>query len=153
MCDMGKNDKQISLLCALIDAVEAERKKGLVIKEDVSKMTDSVLQAHLTRNFIFDSLQQILRQTIIEFKKGRLKEEHHVSEREKANIKANDCLDLILKYGDINGAHHKQWLLDQLVKTLTRGHIYEDMYEEWVRIFEHGIDGAGTYKWDKGIAP
>ena len=57
-------------------------------------------------------------------------------------------IDLINQYGGIDGAHHKQWLIDQIVQT-----IMGDDYDEWVRLYNLGEDGPDTYEWDKGIAP
>ena len=62
------------------------------------------------------------------------------------------ALELISSLGGIDGAHHKQWLLDQVVRTLTG-----DEYTNWVRKWEIG-DGAeggegAVYEWDAGIAP
>lgn len=57
-------------------------------------------------------------------------------------------LDLIIQYGGIDGAHHKQWLLDQIVRILTG-----DGYENWVAEYQDGEDGPETYEWDEGIAP
>lgn len=57
------------------------------------------------------------------------------------------ALDLIEEWGGIDGGHHKQWLLDQLVRELSPD------YEQWVKDYESGEDGPHTYEWDKGIAP
>ena len=57
------------------------------------------------------------------------------------------ALELINDYGGIDGAHHKQWLLDQLVRVLAVD------YDEWVTRYEYGEDGARTYEWDEGIPP
>lgn len=57
---------------------------------------------------------------------------------------------LITRYGGIDGAHHKQWVLDQIVRTATGG---GDDYADWVRAYEAGDDGPKTYEWDQGIAP
>ena len=57
------------------------------------------------------------------------------------------ALNIIREYGGYDGSHHKQWVLDQLVRTLT------DDYEGWVRRYESGEDGPKTYEWDEGIAP
>lgn len=57
-------------------------------------------------------------------------------------------LDLIIQYGGIDGGHHKKWLLDQIVRTLTG-----DGYESWVKEYQDGEDGPETYEWDEGIAP
>lgn len=59
-----------------------------------------------------------------------------------------EALDLILQYGEIDGGHHKQWVLDQVVRKLTG-----DNYDAWVREFCKGEHGPETYEWDTGIAP
>ena len=58
------------------------------------------------------------------------------------------ALDLIAEYGGIDGGHHKQWLLDQVVRILAG-----EKYEDWVGEWEDGEDGQKTYEWDTGIAP
>jgi len=35
------------------------------------------------------------------------------------NDPIKEALELIAEYADIDGAHHKQWLLDQVVQLLT----------------------------------
>lgn len=54
---------------------------------------------------------------------------------------------LIKNYGGIDGGHHKQWVLDQVIKALV------DDYNKWITEYEDGEDGTKTYKWDVGIAP
>jgi len=61
--------------------------------------------------------------------------------------KEKEALDFILNYGGIDGGHHKQWVLDQLVRILS------DDYQGWVMEYEKGEDGPKTYLWDEGIAP
>ncbi len=58
------------------------------------------------------------------------------------------ALAVAMRYGGIDGAHHKQWVIDQMVRTLTAHH-----YELWVREHNAGDDGPETYDWDEGIAP
>jgi hypothetical protein len=57
-------------------------------------------------------------------------------------------LNLIFDYGGIDGEHHKQWVLDQVIRTLTG-----DKYELWVKEHNDGSHGPNTYSWDKGVAP
>ena len=64
--------------------------------------------------------------------------------------KVKKALDFIHKWGGIDGGHHKQWTLDQLVRILTSDNIE---YKEWVEIYQAGEDGPDTYEWDEGIAP
>ena len=61
--------------------------------------------------------------------------------------KQKKALDFIAEWGGIDGGHHKQWVLDQLVRILT------DDYDKWVAEWQDGEDGPETYLWDEGIAP
>ena len=62
--------------------------------------------------------------------------------------KEDKTLDLIYQFGGIDGEHHKQWILDQIVRVLTREH-----YTFWVADYKDGEDGPNTYNWEEGIAP
>jgi hypothetical protein len=58
---------------------------------------------------------------------------------------ARKAAELAWRYGMIDGAHHKQWVIDQMLRT-----ILGDEYDAWVR--EH--NGNVQYDpWDRGIAP
>lgn len=57
------------------------------------------------------------------------------------------AVDLISQYGGIDGGHHKQWVLDQVLRVLLPD------YETWVQEYRNGEDGPDTYEWDEGIAP
>lgn len=59
-----------------------------------------------------------------------------------------DALDLVYRYSQIDGAHHKAWCLDQVARILTG-----DNYEDFVVWTKDGEDGPETYGWDEGIAP
>jgi hypothetical protein len=58
------------------------------------------------------------------------------------------ALDVIERYGTIDGEHHKTWVIDQVARALTG-----DGYDEWVVKLRDGEDGPETYDWDTGIAP
>jgi hypothetical protein len=55
---------------------------------------------------------------------------------------------LIHRFGGIDGDHHKQWVLDQVVRVLTG-----PGYDAWVTAQKAGEDGPESYSWDTGIAP
>lgn len=55
-----------------------------------------------------------------------------------------DALALAWQYGQIDGGHHKMWVIDQMVRVLLG-----DEYEKWVKEYE----GDDEYEWDVGIAP
>jgi len=63
------------------------------------------------------------------------------------DIKVMKAIEMIENYGGIDGGHHKQWVLDQVMRILN------DDYEGWKKRYEDGEDGPQTYEWDEGIAP
>lgn len=62
--------------------------------------------------------------------------------------KIDAALKLAFDYGGIDGAHHKMWVIDQMIRALTG-----DAYKERVAIECNGEDGPDTYEWDCGIPP
>jgi hypothetical protein len=62
--------------------------------------------------------------------------------------RVQEALNIAERYGDTDGAHHKMWVIDQMVRALTG-----DGYRAWVLNAQYGEHGAGTYVWDAGVAP
>lgn len=60
----------------------------------------------------------------------------------------NQALEIADEYGGIDGGHHKQWVIDQMVRKLTGPN-----YQLWVKNHCKGEDGPNTYEWEEGIAP
>ena len=58
------------------------------------------------------------------------------------------ALDFIAENGGVDGDHHKQWVLDQVVRILAG-----DGYRRWVWDYQNGEDGPHTFEWDEGTAP
>ena len=75
-------------------------------------------------------------------------------------------------YGGIDGAHHKDWVLDQIARALKGAPVivkqaaWEDgttelrrtfgdcpEYENWVSEMKAGEDGPDTYDYDPGVSP
>lgn len=54
-------------------------------------------------------------------------------------------VETILKYGMIDGAHHKQWILDEALRTLLGDKYYK-------KIEEYNKDKSSE-DWDIGVAP
>lgn len=64
--------------------------------------------------------------------------------------KINKAIKIIIEYGVYDGGHHKQWVLDQVMRALLGS---DEEYEAWVDEYRLGDDGPYTYHWDEGIAP
>ena len=62
--------------------------------------------------------------------------------------KIREALEIAWRYGGIDGDHHKAWVIDQMVRSLTR-----DRYDAFVAAATQGEDGPNTYEWNIGIAP
>lgn len=62
--------------------------------------------------------------------------------------KIKAALKIANNWSHIDGAHHKAWVIDQIVRALTG-----DDYESWVKETCDGEDGPNTYDWDIGSAP
>ena len=67
------------------------------------------------------------------------------------NPRVKEALELIERYGGIDGGHHKQWVIDQVARVLTGPD-----YPAWVKMMKGNVDpdsGDMEYDWDEGIAP
>lgn len=95
-----------------------------------------------------------IRQTYLAWKYSRMRKSDPVSpiawQESCRNLSQQIAAALLIaqRYGGIDGAHHKQWVIDQMVRSLTA-----EMYPYWVRMKKSGADGPDTYSWDEGIAP
>ena len=58
------------------------------------------------------------------------------------------ALDILWYNAGDDGAHHKAWVIDQMVRALTGID-----YENWVVSHNAGEDGPNTYDCEKGVAP
>jgi hypothetical protein len=58
------------------------------------------------------------------------------------------AIELAVRFGGIDGDHHKAWVIDQIVRQLA-GADYERVVEEVC----NGEDGPNTYTWEVGIPP
>ena len=93
-------------------------------------------------------------------------------EAQELQARIQKALELAVQYGGIDGDHHKRWVIDQMVRTLTgcptiqqedidalgEKYTYDALgeseeYKTLVREAKEGEDGPETYDWDTGIAP
>lgn len=58
----------------------------------------------------------------------------------------NRALDVANTWGSIDGGHHKQWVIDQMVRALCGT---DEDYQKWVRNWE----SLAEESWGTGIAP
>lgn len=62
--------------------------------------------------------------------------------------KIQNAIELAVQFGGVDGAHHKDWVIDQMVRILAG-----DRYDQIVRDACNGEDGPESYTWETGIAP
>jgi len=69
----------------------------------------------------------------------------------------HNALRIADDWGQADGAHHKAWVIDQIVRALCgqRPGYNEPTaeYLQWVRAYRAGQDGPDTYDWDEGTVP
>lgn len=65
------------------------------------------------------------------------------------NEKLSEIMDIAELCGGVDGSHHKQWGLDQIIRIITG----PEGYGRWLEGYKHGEYGPETYEWDEGIAP
>lgn len=65
-----------------------------------------------------------------------------------AEERITDAIAIAVRYGGIDGDHHKRWTIDQMVRALAG-----DDYERIVREAKAGEEGPETYSWDEGVPP
>lgn len=82
------------------------------------------------------------------------------------------ALDMAIRYASTDGARHKAWVIDQMVRALTdcpkvEKHGTDESGKPWtfhsygeseeyrgvVAFAKAGEDGPETYEWDVGVAP
>lgn len=77
----------------------------------------------------------------------KLKEAVKILKEDNDRIKK--ALDIAFQYGQIDGDHHKTWVIDQIVRILTG-----DKYNEFVNEYETDEEtGEKEWIWKNGIAP
>lgn len=66
----------------------------------------------------------------------------------EATDPVEQALEIAVRYGGIDGEHHKTWVIDQMVRALAG-----DGYKALVADACNGPEGPNTWDWDEGIAP
>lgn len=64
------------------------------------------------------------------------------------NVAIKKALQIAKKFASNDGAHHKDWVIDQMVRVLTGSE-----YANFVAEVRSGQDGPETYEWKEGVAP
>ena len=62
--------------------------------------------------------------------------------------KIHQALGVAFRYSQIDGDHHKAWVIDQIVRILAG-----DEYESFIKGYRNGEDGTETFEWNVGQAP
>lgn len=80
----------------------------------------------------------------------------NILEQGKRDIdtRAETALRILVRYGQIDGSHHKLWVIDQAVRALSG--VY---YDELISAYRNDSpandleDGPDIYEWNEGIPP
>ena len=74
---------------------------------------------------------------------------------EELKKRIDKALEIAFEFGQIDGSHHKAWVIDQIVRELLG-----DNYKSWIEkyMFDEqdpveAIQNEDYFKWDIGIAP
>lgn len=65
-----------------------------------------------------------------------------------ADEKIQAAIDMAIRYGGFDGAHHKAWVIDQMLRILC-GENYDRVIAESCE----GEDGPNTFEHDIGVPP
>ena len=67
--------------------------------------------------------------------------------------KIKKSMELLYSYGQVDGSHHKAWVIDQIAQILL-GSSYEKFVHDYEYLDENGNESEEReYSWDTGIAP
>lgn len=66
----------------------------------------------------------------------------------KKDKQIEQALKIAFDYGQVDGGHHKAWVIDQMVRALTG-----KKYDKWINDYIYDEETGDSYTWDKGIAP
>lgn len=133
------------------EELKATRKLNGLDKErsdkDVEQLKDLILDR---QSFLIDKKEhdEIFLKDIKAIENILAEREQDKKRIQELEEERKKVLDLIFEYGQIDGGHHKMWVIDQIVRILTR-----DKYNEWVKTYVYDEETGDIYNWDKGIAP
>lgn len=83
--------------------------------------------------------------------------DRRIEKYEKSKNGSKNAVAAILRYGGIDGGHHKQWVIDQALR-----HILGDQYDAVIAEYNDAVrqENGETIEefdpqdgWDEGIAP
>ena len=66
------------------------------------------------------------------------------------NERIDKALSIAWRYAQIDGGHHKMWVIDQMVRVLCGSEVE---YKKWVERYETPLGDEDYYIWNVGIAP
>ena len=71
-----------------------------------------------------------------------------------------NALEFLSVWGQVEGDHHKAWVIDQVVRALcgcewnfNDSFIQNEEYKDWVSSYCYDDNHVMEYEWDTGIAP
>jgi len=114
--------------------------KDLFTHEEVKQAISRVLQAIVEREPEYYLYGEVIRWGRVERKLHRIVD---AFQPDSATVNERACA-LALRYGGIDGGHHKQWLIDQMLR-IVAGDDYDRIVEQY--------NSDPCAQWNTGIAP
>lgn len=69
---------------------------------------------------------------------------NHIEQNKQLKEVIDEAINIAYEYAQIDGAHHKTWVIDQMIRELLGTE-----YDNFIKDYEED----GKYEWDAGIAP
>lgn len=86
---------------------------------------------------------------IDDFLRGYKDPSSYEDDEDSAAMRVGTAIEIAWKYGSYEGEHHKEWVIDQMVRAL----VDESDYATFVHLVTHDETGELAYEWSEGIAP
>lgn len=119
-----------------------------ILKQDLElAKKEDVIDIDVLTGYLEIALKLIQEQQVINEKKDkRIERQFKLLTKKDKEIKK--VLELIFQYGQIDGEHHKMWVIDQTVRILAG-----KKYDKWINDYIYDEETGDCYSWNKGIAP
>lgn len=137
--EVHEAERAVAAILPLIDQHIQQRIVRCTMSTDVEQLADRIAR-HLTARYGYSEIDPMALARVI------VPNEFDISGRNLADVDRRNeaALKFAMDWADVEGDHHKRWVIDQIVRALT-GDFYPDYIAGW--------EQSEGRTWDEGIAP